>query len=32
MRTFDAAATRAALPFERLVPALRELFARGCEV
>lgn len=29
MRVFDAAATRAALPFERLIPALRELFASG---
>ncbi|MGJ7496767.1 ornithine cyclodeaminase family protein [Variovorax sp. RT4R15] len=27
MKTFDAAATRAALTFERLVPALREAFA-----
>lgn len=32
MKIFDAAATAAALPFERLVPALREMFARGCEV
>lgn len=32
MRVFDAAATRAALPFERLVPALRERFAAGAEV
>lgn len=32
MRIFDAAATRAALPFERLIPGLRALFARGCEV
>jgi ornithine cyclodeaminase/alanine dehydrogenase-like protein (mu-crystallin family) len=32
MRVLDAAATRAALPFERLVPALRALFAAGCEV
>jgi ornithine cyclodeaminase/alanine dehydrogenase-like protein (mu-crystallin family) len=32
MRIFDAAATAAALPFERLVPALRALFAAGCEV
>jgi ornithine cyclodeaminase len=32
MRIVDAAATRAALPFDRLVPALRELFARGCHV
>ena len=32
MKVFDAAAAEAALPFDRLVPALRELFARGCEV
>lgn len=32
MRILDAAATRAALPFERLVPALRALFADGCAV
>lgn len=32
MKIFDAAATAAALPFDRLVPALREMFARGCEV
>jgi ornithine cyclodeaminase len=32
MRLFDADATRAALPFERLVPALRETFATGCTV
>ncbi|NML46984.1 ornithine cyclodeaminase family protein [Ramlibacter sp. G-1-2-2] len=32
MQVLDAAATRAALPFERLVPALRELFAKGCTV
>ncbi|WP_119154068.1 ornithine cyclodeaminase family protein [Caldimonas tepidiphila] len=32
MRIFDAAQTREALPFERLIPALRELFAQGCEV
>ena len=32
MRIFDAAATRAALPFERLVEALQALFAQGCEV
>lgn len=32
MRVFDAAATREALPFERLIPALREMFAAGCEV
>lgn len=28
----DAAATQAALPFARLIPALRELFVTGCEV
>ena len=32
MQVFDATATRAALPFERLVPALREAFARGAQV
>ncbi len=32
MRIFDAEATRAALPFERLVQALRATFAAGCEV
>ena len=32
MRIFDAEATRAALPFERLVQALRARFAAGCEV
>lgn len=32
MQIFDAAATRAALSFERLIPALRTMFARGCEV
>ncbi|MCU0814553.1 MAG: ornithine cyclodeaminase family protein [Burkholderiaceae bacterium] len=32
MLTFDAAATCEALPFDRLVPALRDLFAAGCEV
>jgi ornithine cyclodeaminase len=32
MRTFDAAQTAAALPFERLIPALRERFAAGCVV
>jgi ornithine cyclodeaminase/alanine dehydrogenase-like protein (mu-crystallin family) len=32
MRFFDAATTRSALPFERLVPALRAMFASGCEV
>ena len=30
MRIFDAIATRDALPFERLVPALRAMFAAGC--
>ena len=32
MRIFDAAATERALPFERLIPALRALFAAGCTV
>lgn len=32
MQTFDAAATRAALPFDRLVPALREAFAGNVTV
>jgi len=32
MRIFDAEATRAALPFARLVQALRAMFAAGCEV
>jgi ornithine cyclodeaminase len=32
MKTFDAAATRAALPLARLVPALQSMFAQGCEV
>lgn len=32
MHHHDAVATRAALPFERLVPALRAMFAAGCEV
>jgi ornithine cyclodeaminase/alanine dehydrogenase-like protein (mu-crystallin family) len=31
MHFFDASATCAALPFDRLVPALRERFAAGCE-
>lgn len=30
MHVHDAAATRAALPFDRLVPALRTMFAAGC--
>lgn len=32
MQVFNAAATRDALPFERLIPALRAMFAAGCEV
>ena len=32
MRTFDAAATRAGLPYDRLIAALRARFAAGCEV
>ncbi|MDB5953428.1 ornithine cyclodeaminase family protein [Ramlibacter sp.] len=32
MQIFDPAAAQAALPFERLVPALQSLFAQGCEV
>jgi ornithine cyclodeaminase len=32
MRVFDAAATRAALPFARLIPALQRMFAQGCTV
>ncbi len=32
MDIFDAERTRAALPFERLIPALRALFAHGCTV
>jgi ornithine cyclodeaminase/alanine dehydrogenase-like protein (mu-crystallin family) len=32
MRIFDAEATRAALPFDRLADALAALFAQGCEV
>lgn len=32
MQVVDAAATDAALPFERLVPALQAMFASGCEV
>ncbi|HEY0821983.1 MAG TPA: ornithine cyclodeaminase family protein [Rhizobacter sp.] len=32
MQIFDAAATRAALGFEALVPALRQMFERGCEM
>lgn len=32
MKTFDADAVDRALPFERLVPAVRSMFARGCVV
>jgi ornithine cyclodeaminase len=32
VRIFDATATRDALSFERLIPALRALFTHGCEV
>ena len=32
MQLFDAAATRHALPFDALIPALEALFAQGCEV
>ena len=32
MRTLDAAGTAAALPFDKLVPALRRAFAEGAEV
>ncbi len=32
MRLLDAAATAAALPFDRLVPALRDAFAAGADV
>ena len=32
MQVLDAAATRDALPFERLIPALRSLFESGCSV
>jgi ornithine cyclodeaminase len=32
MRTVDAQATRDALPFARLVPALQRAFSEGCEV
>ena len=32
MQHFDADATRDALPFDRLIAALRELFVQGCEV
>ena len=32
MQILDATATRAALPFDRLIPALQALFAAGCDV
>src|SRR5512143_2735128 len=32
MQSFDAAATRDALSFDRLIPALRAMFASGCVV
>ena len=32
MRLIDARAAQAALPFSRLIPALRDLFVAGCEV
>ena len=32
MQILDAEATRAGLPFDRLIPALRQLFAAGCQV
>ena len=32
LKHFDAAATAGALPFERLIPALRTMFATGCSV
>jgi len=32
VQVFDAAATRRALPFEHLIPALRAMFAAGCTV
>ena len=32
MQLFDAAATRHALPFDALIPALQALFVQGCEV
>ncbi len=32
MRFFDHAATQSALAFDRLVPALRDMFVAGCEV
>ena len=32
MLVFDATATREALAFDRLIPALRDMFANGCQV
>ena len=32
MKTFSAAETRLALPYARLIPALRDMFIQGCEV
>ena len=32
MKIFDANATRDALPFDRLIPALENMFVAGCEV
>ena len=32
MKIIDAEATRHALPFDRLIPALKAMFAAGCEV
>ncbi|MGL6112599.1 MAG: ornithine cyclodeaminase family protein, partial [Rubrivivax sp.] len=32
MKIFDAQATRDALPFSTLIPALRDMFVAGCEV
>ncbi|MFJ0392885.1 ornithine cyclodeaminase family protein [Bordetella bronchiseptica] len=32
MKTFDSQATEARLPFDRLIPALRQMFVDGCEV
>ncbi len=32
MKIWSREETREALPFERLIPALREMFAQGCEV
>jgi ornithine cyclodeaminase/alanine dehydrogenase-like protein (mu-crystallin family) len=32
MKIIDAESTRRALPFDRLIPALRDMFVAGCEV